>query len=187
MLASARASFGVFASNVRRILFGAVCLLFLPLTSMMASAQQPPAQEGWIVGEGIRLQTLDKITARISRLCEGLDTRFVDPIVVSQKVVQGMFSGVTTSALDVLAAETCAYMNVEHPDYARLAARISISNLQRETSPSFSETVLILREYCDPVTGENAGLISDDVSSPPFFSSSCVLEVEGCDETGIHL
>ena len=65
MPARARAGFGVFASIAQRILFGAVCLLFLPLTSMMASAQRPPAQEGWIVGEGVRLQTLDKITARI--------------------------------------------------------------------------------------------------------------------------
>ena len=65
MPARARAGFVVFASIAQRILFGTVCLLFLPLTSMMAYAQQPPAQEGWIVGEGVRLQTLDKITARI--------------------------------------------------------------------------------------------------------------------------
>ena len=66
MPARARAGFGVFASIARRILFGAACLFFLPLASMMASAQQSPAQEGWIVGEGVRLQTLDKITARIA-------------------------------------------------------------------------------------------------------------------------
>jgi len=66
MLARARAVFGVLGSIARRILFAAACLFFLPLTSKMASAQQPPAQQGWIAGTGVRLQTLDKITARIA-------------------------------------------------------------------------------------------------------------------------
>jgi hypothetical protein len=116
----------------------------------------------------------DKITARISRLCKGLDERYIDPVLVAQKVVQGMYSGVTTSELDTLAAETCAYMNTEHPDYARLAARISVSNLQRDTSPSFAETMLKLRDFCDPNTGENAGLVSDDVShASTLFDLGC--------------
>lgn len=38
---------------------------------------------------------------------------------------------VTTSELDNLAAETAAYMNIDHPDYAKLAARVSISNLHK--------------------------------------------------------
>lgn len=79
------------------------------------------------------------------------------------QVVQGIYSGVTTWELDTLAAETCAYMNTEHPHYARLAARISVSNLQRATSPSFAETVEELHAYVDPKTGRQAGYISDEV------------------------
>jgi hypothetical protein len=82
---------------------------------------------------------------------------------VRAQVVQGIYSGVSTSELDNLAAETCAYMNTEHPDYARLAARISINNLQRDTSSSFSETVAKLRAYRDPKTGLDVGFISDEV------------------------
>lgn len=78
-------------------------------------------------------------------------------------MVQGIYNGVTTWELDILAAETCAYMNTEHPHYARLAARISVSNLQRATSPSFADTVDELYRYQDPKTGRQAGYISDEV------------------------
>ncbi|CAM9319978.1 unnamed protein product [Sphacelaria rigidula] len=105
----------------------------------------------------------DKITARVRRLCWGLDERYIDPVLIAQKVVQGIYSGVTTWELDTLAAETCAYMNTEHPHYARLAARISVSNLQRSTSPSFADTIDELHAYVDPKTGRQAGYISDEV------------------------
>lgn len=49
----------------------------------------------------------DKITQRIKNLTTGLDTRYIDPVAVSMKVVQGIYSGVTTRELDQLAAETC--------------------------------------------------------------------------------
>lgn len=77
--------------------------------------------------------------------------------------MQGIYNGVTTWELDTLAAETCAYMNTEHPHYARLAARISVSNLQRATSPSFVDTVDELYRYQDPKTGRQGGYISDEV------------------------
>jgi hypothetical protein len=50
----------------------------------------------------------DKITARIRKLCYGLDMRYIDPVAVAMKVVQGIYPGVTTRELDQLAAETCA-------------------------------------------------------------------------------
>lgn len=60
----------------------------------------------------------DKITARIKNLCGGLDTRFIDPVAVSLKVVQGIYSGVTTRELDQLAAETCALPSHSSPSRA---------------------------------------------------------------------
>ena len=70
----------------------------------------------------------DKITARIRKLCYGFDPKLVDPAVITMKVIQGVYDGVTTAALDDLAAETAAYMTTQHPDYSRLAARIAVSN-----------------------------------------------------------
>lgn len=78
-------------------------------------------------------------------------------------MVQGIYDGVTTEELDTLAAETCAYMSTEHPHYARLAARISVSNLQRATKPSFADTVDQLHSYVDPKTGQQGVFISDKV------------------------
>ncbi|MCP9234836.1 ribonucleoside-diphosphate reductase subunit alpha [Lewinella sp. JB7] len=106
--------------------------------------------------------SFDKITARIKKLCYGLDETFVDHIDVSKKVIQGLYDGVTTVELDNLAAETAASMSTVHPDYAQLAARIAISNLHKETDKSFSATMEGLYNYVDPKTGEPAGLIGDD-------------------------
>jgi ribonucleoside-diphosphate reductase alpha chain len=105
----------------------------------------------------------DKITARIEKLCYGLNTEFVNPVDIAKKVIAGIYDGVTTVELDNLAAETAATMATYHPDYAILAARIAVSNLHKVTSESFSSTMKRLYTYVDPKTGENASLISDEV------------------------
>jgi ribonucleoside-diphosphate reductase alpha chain len=105
----------------------------------------------------------DKITARIEKLCYGLDPAYVQPVDVAMKVVSGLYDGVKTTELDNLAAETAASMTTRHPDYAILAARIAISNLHKETNKSFSGTIKKLYLYEDPKTGENASLISKEV------------------------
>jgi ribonucleoside-diphosphate reductase alpha chain len=105
----------------------------------------------------------DKITARIQKLCYGLDPNHVDPVQVAMKVIQGLYSGVTTSDLDNLAAEIAASMAATHPDYALLASRIAVSNLHKNTEKSFSKTMEMLYRYMDPVTGQKASLLADDV------------------------
>lgn len=105
----------------------------------------------------------DKITARIQKLCYGLDPVHVDSVSVAMKVIQGIFPGVTTIQLDNLAAETAASMTTKHPDYALLASRIAISNLHKITKKSFSETMRDLYNYVDTKTGAKAPLIADDV------------------------
>ncbi len=104
----------------------------------------------------------DKITARIEKLCYGLDINYVSPIDIAKKVIEGIYDGVTTVELDNLAAETAATMTVKHPEYAVLAARIAISNLHKVTSKSFSNTMKRLYTYVDPKTGANASLISKE-------------------------
>lgn len=105
----------------------------------------------------------DKITARIEKLCYGLDPKYVSPVDIAKKVITGIYDGVTTIELDNLAAETAASLTTSHPDYAKLAARIAISNLHKTTSKSFSNTMKRLYTYIDPKTGENASLISKEV------------------------
>ena len=104
----------------------------------------------------------DKITARVKKLCYELDP-MVDATMVTVKVIDGIFDGVTTTELDNLTAEVAATMTVKHPDYAQLASRIAVSNLHKNTKKSFSETMKDLYEYLDPKTGARAALIADDV------------------------
>ena len=104
----------------------------------------------------------DKITARIKKLCYDLNP-LVDPVRVAMRVIEGLYDGVTTSELDNLAAEIAATMTTTHPDYAQLAARISVSNLHKKTKKSFSDTMTDLYNYVNPRTGKDAPLLSDEV------------------------
>jgi ribonucleotide reductase alpha subunit len=92
-----------------------------------------------------------------------LNVDIVDPVIIAQKVVQGVYPGVRTEELDNLAAETAAYMSTVHPDYGVLAARIAISNLQKQTLESFAETMKLEHDYINPKTGQKSPLIADDV------------------------
>ena len=105
----------------------------------------------------------DKITARIEKLCYGLERRFVNAVDVAKKVIEGIYDGVTTTELDNLAAETAASLTVKHPDYALLASRIAVSNLHKNTIKSFSHTMKLLFECTDSKTGKYLPLIADDV------------------------
>ncbi|HTL70382.1 MAG TPA: ribonucleoside-diphosphate reductase subunit alpha [Candidatus Eisenbacteria bacterium] len=105
----------------------------------------------------------DKVTARIERLCYGLDPTHVDPADVARKVIQGIYDGVTTSELDNLAAEIAASLTTKHPDYALLASRIAVSNLHKNTKKSFSETMRDLYKYVNPKTGQKSPLLAKDV------------------------
>ena len=103
-----------------------------------------------------------KITARIIKMCYGLDP-LVSPEAVAMKVIEGIYDGVTTTDLDDLAAEVSAAKTIDHPDYALLASRIAVSNLHKETKKTFSDVMEDLYNYNDPKTGERASLLADDV------------------------
>ena len=104
----------------------------------------------------------DKITARIVKMCYGLDP-LVSPEIVAMKVIEGIYDGVSTRDLDNLAAEVAAAKTIDHPDYALLASRIAVSNLHKETKKTFSEVIHDLYAYVDPKTDQNASLIAEDV------------------------
>ena len=82
---------------------------------------------------------LDKNTSRIQRLCYGLNTDFVHPGAITLKLINGIYTGVTTQRLDDLAAETATTRMTCHADYNILAARLATSNLHKETKKMFSD------------------------------------------------
>lgn len=103
-----------------------------------------------------------KIEVRIKNLMQGLNESQINLHGVVQRVVDGIYDGIKTTELDELAAETCAYMNIIHPEYSILAARISISNLHKETSPLIKDTAEKLFT-CKDKCGRKASLLSDEV------------------------
>jgi hypothetical protein len=105
----------------------------------------------------------DKITSRINKLCYGLDPNHVDATIISQKVVPGLYPGVTTVELDELAAQTAASCATRHPDFSTLAARISVSNLHKQTSKVFSDVIEVLRSHIHPKTSTPAPLVSEEL------------------------
>jgi ribonucleoside-diphosphate reductase alpha chain len=102
----------------------------------------------------------NKILQRIAALSEGLE---VDAAIIAQTTVSGLFPGVTTVQLDELACETAAALTITHPDYCKLAARIGMSNLHKQTSPTFSGCVQQLYDFVDKRTGKSANILADDV------------------------
>lgn len=105
----------------------------------------------------------DKITDRIENLAFGFDTNSIDSTMITQKVIEGIYDGITTKELDQLAAETAAYLATRHPDYNVLAGRIAVSNLHKETKGCFSENIKSMYNFVNPKTGEHSPLVSKEL------------------------
>jgi len=139
-------------------------LVYVSVQELQACGAHAMASPMYILKRDGRKEEIkfDNITKRIRALCEGLDAKFIDPVPVAQKVIEGFFNGISTQEIDTLAAETCAYMSQRHPDFSILAARIAVSNVHKSTSDSFAATVGALHDYLDE-QGRVAKLIADDV------------------------
>ena len=103
-----------------------------------------------------------RIKERLQGLCEGLNMDYVNLDIITEKVFQGIYNGIKTSELDTLSAETCAYMNLVHPDYSRLASRIEISNLHKETDDDYMKVIEKLNNQKDKA-GRSASLVGPEV------------------------
>ena len=105
--------------------------------------------------------SFDKVTRRIKKQCANLSSE-VNPIIIAQKVCSQIYNNVTTVELDELTAQICISMTTKHLDFGVLASRIIISNNHKVTSPSFSETIYILKNNIDK-NGNKAPLINDEL------------------------
>jgi ribonucleoside-diphosphate reductase alpha chain len=78
--------------------------------------------------------SFDKILNRVRNHAKGLQ---VEPVLIAQKVVAGLYDNVTTRETDRLLIETAASLAPEHPDYDKLASAIAASALHKETPDDF--------------------------------------------------
>lgn len=104
----------------------------------------------------------DKITERIRKLTLEEPILNVDSILIAQKVINGLYPMITTVQLDELAAETAISLTTLHPDYESLAARITMSNLHKQTKSDFYELCTDMINYISPKTNKPAPLINEE-------------------------
>lgn len=104
----------------------------------------------------------DKVTNRIKYLCKGVlkdGTVIGEPLDVgyaeiARNVISNITDGISTRELDEYAARLCATRVDENYQYAVLAGRIAVSNHHKNTLSSFSDTMKLLYENCDPQGNE---------------------------------
>ena len=102
--------------------------------------------------------SFDKILERVKKLGNEANISINYSSLV-MKVIDQLYDKIPTSKIDELAAEQCASLSTNHPDYATLSARIIISNHQKNTDSKFSNIMKNLYEFTNP-KGENKSLVS---------------------------
>lgn len=105
----------------------------------------------------------NQISSRIRNLAYNLNTDFVDVEAITKRTIEGLYDGIHTSELDSAAAHVCASMSTRHPDFSKLAARITISDLHKNTEESFFIYAEKAHAHMSKKTGEHAPLISLEV------------------------
>lgn len=108
--------------------------------------------------------SFDKIVNRIVKKSKGL-SGVIDPHKLAIKVMDSLYDEVPSSEIDKELAQSAAALATSHPDYGQLAANIAISNMHKNTSSSFRDTMEVLYNYVNPKTGKHSPIISKELWS----------------------
>lgn len=97
---------------------------------------------------------ITKIVQAIDRCCTGLSD--IEPLRIAAKTISGLYDGATTRELDWLSIQTAAALIVEEPQYAKLAARLLATYIDKEVRNqeihAFSQSI---------AAGYQLGLLND--------------------------
>jgi ribonucleoside-diphosphate reductase alpha chain len=102
-----------------------------------------------------------KVTRRINAFCSDLDPVLINAEQIACDVIENIVDNISTTELDELTAKYCAERNTTHPDFKKLASRIIVSNLHKNTEVKFTDVVRIIRD--------NAELCEQNVLSDSFY------------------
>lgn len=102
----------------------------------------------------------DKILARVKKLGNEANLNVINYSGLVKKIIDQLYDGIHTTAIDNLTAEQCAMMSTQHPEYAILAAYVSVSNHQKNTNESILEVTRTLYNIFDS-HGKHVPLVSD--------------------------
>jgi ribonucleotide reductase alpha subunit len=105
--------------------------------------------------------SFDKILERVKKLGHEAGVT-INYSALVMKVIDQLYDTIPTAKIDELAAEQCASLSTNHPDYASLAARITISNHQKNTDPSFFKVVDKLHTFRN-IHDKNTPLVSNEL------------------------
>ena len=106
--------------------------------------------------------SFDKILKRIKSLGKHFNLQHIIFAQLAIKVIDQLYDNIQTTKIDELTAEQCASMSSVHPDYTKLASAIVVSNLHKNTSACYYETVKKLYDYRDS-NNNSFRLIHDDI------------------------
>ena len=109
----------------------------------------------------LEIMSFDKILNRIKKL--GNEAKIqINYTSLAMKVIDQLYNEIQTTKIDELTAEQCASLSTLNPDYGILAARVIISNHQKNTDDSFSKAMKKLYNYKD-VHGKHCPMISETI------------------------
>jgi ribonucleoside-diphosphate reductase alpha chain len=120
----------------------------IPPTMTHSDGARPPQgapTRMWVLKRNGSHEPVDinKIVRAVERCAEGLD--FVDPMLVASRTISGLYAGASTKELDQLSIRIAASLIVEEPEYAKLAARLLATYVDKEVAlqdiHSFSQSV----------------------------------------------
>jgi len=115
----------------------------------------------------------DKIITRIKKLGQEANIQ-INYSSLAMKVIDQLYDKIQTTKIDELAAEQCAALSTNHPDYGTLAARIIVSNHQKNTDPYYGMVVNRLYNFKN-IHGEVKPLVSKEFFD---FVSTYIDEIE---------
>jgi ribonucleoside-diphosphate reductase alpha subunit len=84
--------------------------------------------------------SFDKILSRVKKIGEEFKLKLNYTSLVI-KVIDQLHDNISTSKIDELTAEQAASLSTKHPDYGVLSSALVVSNLQKNTSPLFSDAM----------------------------------------------
>ena len=106
--------------------------------------------------------SFDTIQARINELCDMEPKIHIKCADLAIKIIEQMYSGISTDLIDELTAQQCASQNTTLTSYGHLASRITTSNLHKRTTNSFSSAMATLYQFKD-VNGIHKPIIADHI------------------------
>ena len=110
--------------------------------------------------------SFDRISYRLKKLSRDPllgKLNKIDIDVITQKVVSRLYDEITSSEIDEESARIAVNM-IENEEYPKLAARIVVSNLHKNTIECFSEVMGLLNSHVD-LKGEPSPIVSDKFMS----------------------